>query len=375
LIFSLGLRYSPKELAFVFVDLLGNFVPCPGGRRLTELPHILAAPPTLQALAIVVARLEALFESGAERPSVLFVIDDYDDFSEELSSDYALQDRLAGLVRRYSRDGLYFVIAGRTFGSAGDRLYNRIRASGVGLALRNAQALERLALADVAIQAPKTDLALGRGYLAQEGQLTPIQLAYPNPEVLAPPENAAAQQAVYGLDPWIEAICRAWPEGHGLDLAAVVPGTASLSGAEETLDPWQALVHEVESPGFSLPPAGQALDDLDAELAALEPPDAGLMDNGATQWHAVAQRLVQLLAATLMTAGDSREPDAPFSANDLVEILNGWNNFPDLMAQLRLLAPRYFEEEIDITLADVELLEQIGQKLSALLAPPGGEDA
>ena len=383
LVLSLAIQYSPEEVIFVLVDLLGRFVEYGGEQSLAELPHALASISTLKELESLLPQVQRLFADRKEGPAVLFVIDDYNDFSDELGSNYNLSEELADLVRFHGQDGLHFAIAGTLDGTS-DKLYSRIRRTCHSLALRTAEALERLELSSRSNQLIQKDLAVGRGYLATSDTLTLIQIAIPNQQshVSTEVDPHGTQEALYDIDSWLEEIHHTWPEPHGIELSVGEPGQDLGRIEDEDSGGSTAIALEESYTDFDLSELDYSgEEELPDESDLLYTPDE---DDYEPQWnepggqqqieevqeefsqHAIAQQQIQFILASLMMEEDSSKE---YTATAMIEITNSWNDFSALMDQVRILAPPYFDDEIDTELANEQLLEQIGRKLNTLITP------
>ena len=383
LVLSLAMQYSPKQVVFILVDLLGRFVEYGGKGSLAELPHTLASISTLKELNGLLPQLQRFFADNEERPAILFVIDDYNDFSDELSSNYALAEQLADLVRFHGQEGLHFAIAGTLDGTS-DKLYSRIRVACHSLALRTAESLERIDVSSRSSQMIKKDLAVGRGYLATGEMLTLIQIAIPSQNSIEATEmdEHDIQEQSYDIDYWLDEIHATWPEPHEIELSLNEPeqgfgegegdtsGIDASSGWEESHTDFD--LSELDYPNeVEFPDESDLLytpDEDDYEPQWDEPGGQRLIEEEQEEisLHTIAQQQIQFILASLVMADDASREDI---ATAVVEVTNSWNDFPSLMDQLRLLTPSYFDEDIDTTLDDEQLLEQIGHKLNALLNP------
>ena len=81
IVLSLAERYSPEEVAFILVDLTGEFVTHKGAKSLADLPHTLRLIKRGESLPSFVEGAEAFLLAPLTdpRPLVVVVIDNYDD--------------------------------------------------------------------------------------------------------------------------------------------------------------------------------------------------------------------------------------------------------------------------------------------------------
>ena len=101
-VFSLAERYTPQQVAMVFIDTQRKMIEYGGERKLTDLPFVLAAISEIEEMEGLLANLRSEGERLAGSGRELFVfIDNFDDFSEEVETSRNLPRDLAGLVRRF----------------------------------------------------------------------------------------------------------------------------------------------------------------------------------------------------------------------------------------------------------------------------------
>jgi S-DNA-T family DNA segregation ATPase FtsK/SpoIIIE len=212
-VLSLADRYPPQQVRMVLIDIQRKFFEYGGRRKLDELPHVLAALSELEGLDDLIANLknegEALCAQDGDR-EIFVVIDNFDDFNEELESNRDWPRELAGLARRYGRDGLHFIIAGTLDGPVSE-LRRRVQSANYGIGLRTAQALETLRVVRTPPGLRGKELPAGRGYIVKSGQPTMIQvgLPYDGLEAGASPngfDNEEEERAAQALDHWVQRI-------------------------------------------------------------------------------------------------------------------------------------------------------------------------
>jgi len=231
-IFSLATRYSPLQAPMLLVDTQRRFADYGGRHKLRELPHVLEVIDEVEQLNTLMPRLLAMCEALAERKSLceLFIlIDNFDDFSDEVDQKRQLGQQLAQIARRYGRDGVHFIIAG-SLESTGNDLRRRIQSANYGIGLRIGQSLDTLRVSKRPAGIQDKELNVGRGYLVKAGQATLLQVATPYTNDAAvtsstPGEQAAAQ----ALDGWVERIVARYPNQRALWMQ---PGPSGDKGAE-----------------------------------------------------------------------------------------------------------------------------------------------
>lgn len=222
LVLSLADRYSPQRVKFVLIDMQRKFFEYGGTHRLDELPHVLATISELEQVRDLMVKLQAEAEALANQPDAnheLFVlIDNYEEFSEEIEKERNLPRDLAALVRRYGRDGLHFIISGTLDGAKSD-LQRRILSANFGIGLQTAQALDTFRVARVPAALRRGELPPGRGYVVKAGQLSLIQVAIPHGTNGVAPANGngngnrngdnenEAEHLIQALDYWVQQLC------------------------------------------------------------------------------------------------------------------------------------------------------------------------
>jgi hypothetical protein len=206
-VLSLGYLHTPQEAAVVLIDLNRKLVRYGGRASLADLPHVLTVLHEADELPGLVTQIAAECRIMAERRGdrrLFVVIDNFDDFVEEVERDREAAEalgELAQLANRHGADGLHVVIGGLLDGPS--PLKSRVLASGYGIGLRNADSLATLR----AYTHNFKDLPAGRGFIAGAGQLTKIQIAQPYRD----PASRAPE-----LDEWVAAI----GERHASDAPA-----------------------------------------------------------------------------------------------------------------------------------------------------------
>lgn len=244
---SLAYRYPPDRVQLVLVDTQRKFIEYGGQRRLDELPHVLTAVSEVEQLEALYVNLrnegEALSAGDGSR-EIFVLIDNFDDLTEELTRAAGktvsrdLPDNLAGLARRYGRDGLHIVIAG-ALDSGISELRRRVQASNYGIGLRTAQSIDTLRVMKRPAELRNKELNVGRGYIAKSGQATMIQVASPYEGLGQTPENDGEVEELHAkaLDLWVKRILQQYPRKQATWSAPTAASSASSEATAALLDP------------------------------------------------------------------------------------------------------------------------------------------
>ena len=258
---SLAYRYPPDQVLFVLVDLQRRFLEYGGRHRLSELPHVVAAITEIEQFDPVLASLQREGDLMLKRESsreIFVLIDNFEDFNEEIESARTLVRDLGTLVRRYGRDGLHFIAAAGPDTSTGE-LRRRIQSANLGIGLRTAAAVEALRV----LRTPAgfrggNTLAPGRGYRVASGQTAMIQIATPYEGGSAARDGALDEEgrAARALDTWVELLAARYPNQHAAWMgpapqASVTPAGPTPSGR------WADCTHD-ESVAAGLDLGGSA---------------------------------------------------------------------------------------------------------------------
>jgi len=191
-VLSLAQQYRPHEVSFVIIDPSQRFDQYGGDKFFRDLPHVLDYVTQAEELKTLVERLEFEYSERQEGedhrpPREIFVLmDNYDDIGDLADNRSEALKQLARLARTY-QTRLHFILCGSPgIIGTGDDLRKQVWQSKVGLALRSAEAVEKLngkmprSLKDV-------ELPPGRGFLVETGRGKLVQIA-----TYAAGENAAA---------------------------------------------------------------------------------------------------------------------------------------------------------------------------------------
>jgi DNA segregation ATPase FtsK/SpoIIIE-like protein len=236
-VFSLTERYAPEQVGLVLVDMQRKFVEYGGERKLSQLPHVLAVITEVEQVNGLLSSLKVEAETLANQSSgrsLFIIIDNFDDFSEEIESDRNLPRELAGLARRYGRDGLHFIIAG-TLDSGVSDLRRRVQSANFGLGLRTAQSVETLRVSRTPAELRNKEFPVGRGFIVKSGQPSLLQVASPYEGMgidFTPGESDDLEEKnAQAIDRWVERIINKYPNQQ----AAWTDGSAV--GETATLTP------------------------------------------------------------------------------------------------------------------------------------------
>lgn len=212
-VLSLAHRYEPTQVAFVLVDIRRKFVDYGGSQTFEKLPHVLKCVSEGEELpdlaALLMAEAQAL-ETRREGRQLFVIIDNFDDFSEELERNRDTAREMTVLARRYGPEGIHFVVAGTL--SNRTELSRQISLSNYGIILRSTDLLSNLRV-QKAPRTTSTELPMGRGFLARSGQASLIQVASPY-KAIGPDqsEDLVEAQKQADMDQWIEQICARYPD-------------------------------------------------------------------------------------------------------------------------------------------------------------------
>jgi hypothetical protein len=158
---------------------------------------------------------ELLAAQPDARYEVFVLIDNFDEFIEEISRDRSANTvgELAALARRYGRSGVHFIIGGTLDGNRTD-FQRRIQASNLGLGLRTGQAISVLGVLQTPAAVRNGELPAGRGYIVRSGQPTMIQVALPAAEHNAAHTGAEddEERLIHALDSWVQQLCARYPK-------------------------------------------------------------------------------------------------------------------------------------------------------------------
>ena len=217
-VLSLASRYSPKQVLLVLVDLQQKFFTYGGNRTLGELPHVITTISEIEELEAFLINLknecDVLTTEGTAH-EVFVIIDNFDDFSDELKQARDADKELATIARRYGRDGIHFVISTMPDSSVGvNEFKRRVQSANYGIGLQSAQSLDVLRVTRRPAAAFRGKaLPVGRGFIVKSGQPTMIQVASPYEGVgVGIGEYEEEERVAQALDAWVERICAMYPD-------------------------------------------------------------------------------------------------------------------------------------------------------------------
>jgi hypothetical protein len=272
---------------------------------------VLASIENIEDLEQIIPSIQAECEALSRRKSdhqLFIIIDNFDDFSEELeqSRKRNLPRSLSALARRCGRDGLHIIISRGVLDSSSE-FRRRVQSANYGIALRSADAFQRLSSSRLPSGLQSRELNMGRGFIIKAGRPAMAQMASPytlNGRILVSEDEVDEEKNAQALDNWVQKICARYPQqkaawlqptGDATTPAASAPAAASDNALEMLNLLKQAMQQELNT----LKPAqGKEKDLLTAELLNLDMSD----------WYNEA-RLQELLKKALIkakiAAGDS----------------------------------------------------------------------
>jgi hypothetical protein len=211
-----------------------------------------------------------------------------------------------------------------------------------------------------------------------------IQIAIPDQDSVPATEIDAQERHVVSadIDSWLDDIHKAWPEPHGIKLSTDEPIQNSITAVKDTSEvDTVARVEELYKDStkieFPTPPELLYTPDPDDYEPQWDEPGGQLLledepevvedeaevtegDPEELSLHMIVQKELQAIIYALVMADNVSREDI---ATAFTKVTDSWDDFLGLMDQLRLLAPLCFKNEVDISLTDEQLLEQIGRKL------------
>ncbi len=248
-VFSLSHRYSPEQIMFVLVDLQQRFVDFSGERRMDELPHVVTAVTEVEQIEPLVENLKnecrALVAEDSDR-ELFVIIDNFDDFAEEIERMRDAARDLAGMARRYGRDGLHFIVGG-TLDSSGD-LRRRIQQSNYGIGLQSAQAVDTLRVTRRPAGLRGKELPAGRGFIVKSGIPTMLQVASPYEGMgvtLTGSEIEEEEKNAQALDIWVHRIKSAYPDDQAAWSEAAPEAAEGKDVADSETKPYIDMLRRI----------------------------------------------------------------------------------------------------------------------------------
>jgi DNA segregation ATPase FtsK/SpoIIIE-like protein len=255
-VLSLSERYAPEQAKLVLIDMQRKFAEYGGRHKLDELPHVLMSISEVEQMERLLTNLKAECEvlAGQDTNHELFIIiDNYDDFSEEIERMRDLPRDLAGLARRYGGDGLHFIIAG-ALDSGISELRRRVQSANYGIGLRTGQALDTLRVSRRPAALRDKELSVGRGFIVKSGQPTMIQVASPYEDmgvtITGGESEDEEEKVAQALDIWVEKIQAKYPEQHAVwaqplpEEEAQADGSGGDSETSPAIDLLRRILHK-----------------------------------------------------------------------------------------------------------------------------------
>ncbi len=218
-VLSVAHCYPPDRVAMVLVDPKKALFNYGGQFSLADLPHVLAAVSEPAEVEEVVKRLLVEFDDelaarlraksdqfrpdGAGRPSIIVIMDNYDEFGN-IAGRTGASD-LGELARKYGADGLHFVIGGSlTALRLRDDLLKQVESPRYSLVLQDAEAVRNMG-GKVPYALVKDEYPPGRGFVVKSVRVALTQTGIPYDEY---GESIEAE-----LDQWVRAIqVEYWPK-------------------------------------------------------------------------------------------------------------------------------------------------------------------
>ena len=253
-VFSLTHRYSPEKIKLVLVDLQQRFIDFNGKRRLDELPHVVTAVTEIEQIETFVANLKVECHILANEDSdreLFVIIDNFDDFAEELERLRDAARDLAMLTRRYGRDGLHIIVGGML--DSRNDLQRRVQQSNYGIGLRSTQAIDTLRVSRRPAGLRGKALAVGRGFIVKSGIPTMIQAATPyegmGVQLSGNDVDDDEERNAQALDKWVAHIVKQYPEQQAewaaiFDADVEIVETAKDSETKPYVDMLRQLICE-----------------------------------------------------------------------------------------------------------------------------------
>ena len=242
-VLSLVYRYPPDQVKLVIIDMQRKFNDYGGERRLDELPHVLMAISEVEEVAELIEHLqsecEALTSQDVEH-ELFIIIDNFDDFSEEIERQRDLSQTLATLARRHGGDGLHFVIGG-ALDSGITELKRRVQAANYGIGLRTESAVSTLKVMRTPAALRGKELSVGRGFIVKSGQPTMIQIAAPYDSLGSATTNGTSgddeDRLMQALDRWIADILERNKKHNEGQVASWASGQPKQTGLQPGATP------------------------------------------------------------------------------------------------------------------------------------------
>ena len=301
----------------VLIDMQRKFVEYGGERKLDELPHVLMTISEVEQVAGLVEALkiegEALAAQTTER-ELFIIIDNYDDFSEEIDADRSLPRELATLARRYGRDGMHFLIAG-TLDSGVSELRRRVQSANFGVGLRTAQSVEALRVTRTPAELRNKAFPMGRGYIVKSGQPTMLQVASPYEGMgidMTGDFDDQAEKVAQALDMWVAQLTAKYPDQRANWSDPALVTTAAEGAAPQQSEKAQRMMAILQR---GMLKELEYLKENNGANGSGELVSAKLFQLDTTQWHS------ESVLTELLREMWKKEQIAAGTPEDLVEAL------------------------------------------------------
>lgn len=205
MIISLALNYDPDVVGMILIDYSRKLWKG-GDRSFKDLPHVMDTIEDIDQLDELLenVREECLdFDLHPKRRKLLFVIDNYDSFSDESSrKKMNFFEDLSGLIRKYQTAGVYVIAAGSiAMMNASDDLRKVITAPNFGIALKSSDAVNRLN-GRFPRSLNEVELPMGRSFIVRSGVTTMLQIATP---------HTSDDDVEGSIDHWVTRISKLYP--------------------------------------------------------------------------------------------------------------------------------------------------------------------
>jgi hypothetical protein len=177
------------------------------------------------------------------------IIDNFDDFVEELSRLRDAERDFSGLARRYGRDGLHIIAAGNFDTSS--ELRRRVQQSNYGIGLRSAQAVDTLRATRRPAGLRGKELPPGRGFTVKSGVPTMVQVATPYDgmgiKFSGSDVDDEEEKIALALDKWVGMIAEQYPDQKA-DWAEPLPeaeGVGEETAVESETKPYIEMIRRI----------------------------------------------------------------------------------------------------------------------------------
>ena len=181
LILAIAYEYTPQEAMFVLCDFQSRLFNYGGQFTLGDLPHVVGTISSPDDMVLFVEQLRYECEQNAksakqERRAIFVIIDNYELFSEEVSTQKTVMSQLTKMAREYGTAGLHFVISGAPeILRLTDDLRKQIWTSRYAIAL-DVESVQRTN-GKVPRSILQDELPMGRAFIVKSGRTSMLQFA------------------------------------------------------------------------------------------------------------------------------------------------------------------------------------------------------